>query len=200
MSPISYSRILAPTRSSSSASLMAERRRALAGFVLFIVSPVSRCWRKATGLGCRSRRELLLGRKRGWVFFLRRSREVIKVLAPRHVPRQQISEAINVREVIPFGVAHQMRRFCAALKRLDDIQQTLAHRDNRFVTDAEVFFAAVEDCAHAFCGAGVVIEKVFYASEVNRPLHVSVLQVVVACVANAAVVRADLFPPVNFFL
>src|SRR5262249_6857642 len=43
-----------------------------------------------------------------------------------------------------------------------------------------------------------MVEKVFDAREVNGLLHLPILQIVVARIANAEIIRADLLAPVNF--
>src|SRR5262245_64424954 len=61
-----------------------------------------------------------------------------------------------------------------------------------------MFFAAVEDWPHALGGAGVMVEKVFDSREVNGLLHLPILQIIVARIANAEIIQADLLAPMNF--
>ena len=68
-----------------------------------------------------------------------------------------MGEAIEMREPVLRWIAHQMRRLFAAVKLLGSGEQKSAHGDDRLVADAEMFFSAVENRAHAFGGAAIVI-------------------------------------------
>src|SRR6266498_12405 len=90
-----------------------------------------------------------------------------------------------------------MSRLFAGLEFLNAGQQEFAHGDDGFVAYAEMFLAAIEYRPHALGGAAIVIEKIFDAGEVHRPLHLAVLEIIVARVADARVVGIDLFAPVH---
>src|SRR5919109_3962030 len=62
-----------------------------------------------------------------------------------------------------------------------------------------MLLATVEYRSHALGHARIVVQEIFDARKVTRPLRFSVLEIVVASVADADIVGADLSSPMNFF-
>ena len=62
----------------------------------------------------------------------------------------------------------------------------------------KMLLAAIEDRTHALRCASVMVEKVLDAGEVDRSLHLSILQVIIARITNTEIIRADLLAPMNF--
>src|ERR1043166_1237899 len=56
-----------------------------------------------------------------------------------------------------------------------------------------MFLGPVENSSHAFRRAGIVIQKIFDAGKISGFLHVAVLKIIVARIADAQVIRPDLF-------
>ena len=146
-----------------------------------------------------SRNGLPLGDEGRGVFFFRLGRQVGKMLAPGNVRGQKVRKAVDMGKPVVRRIAENIGRLFPLLKALDRRQQVLAHGDHRLVAHPEVLFAAVEDRSHALGGAGVVVEKILDARVVHRLLHLPILEIVIAGIADARVIRADLFPPVDLF-
>src|SRR5262245_6511634 len=90
-----------------------------------------------------------------------------------------------------------MRRLFAGVELLYAGEKKPAHGDDGLVADAEMFPAAVEDRAHAFRGARVMIEKILDAGEIYLLLYLAVLEIIITRVTNPGVVGVDLFAPVH---
>ena len=88
-------------------------------------------------------------------------------------------------------VVNQARRLFARLKVLKSFEQEPTNLDDVRVAHAEVLFGSVHDRSHALRHTSVLIQELFYASEIDRLLSFSVLEIVVTNVANLFVVGAD---------
>src|SRR5262245_35293021 len=161
MSPISHSKILAAILSSFSARLIA---------------PLVPCRPFCSIL----RNSSLMNTKRRWIFFLRRKCQVVESLTPRNRSRQQVSKTVDVREPIAPCFPHNVRGLFAVSEGLHAAQKRFSHRDDCLVADAEMLSTTVKDRPHAFGGAGVMVEKILDTRKVDRLLHLSILQIIVA--------------------
>ena len=94
--------------------------------------------------------------------------------------------------------AHNVGWFLVLFDCFYTVQKKFPYGDDRFVADPEMFLATIEDRTHALRGAGIMVEKVFDPREVDRFLHLSILQVIIARITNTEIIRADLLAPMNF--
>ena len=94
--------------------------------------------------------------------------------------------------------AHNVGWLFAVSEYFHAAQKKFPYGDDRFVADPEMFLATIEDRTHTLRGAGIMVEKVFDPREVDRFLHLSILQVIIARITNTEIIRADLLAPMNF--
>src|SRR4030095_11898692 len=131
------------------------------------------------------------------IFLFCRRRQIIEMLPPGHVAAEHVRETVDVREPIARGIAQNMRRLFAGVELLYTGEKKPAHGDDGLVADAEMLPAAVEDRAHAFRGARVMIEKILDAGEIYLFLYLAVLEIIITRGTNPGVVGVDLFAPVH---
>ena len=97
----------------------------------------------------------------------------------------------NVRKVSMSLIIQKTRWIFARFEIPKSFEQEPAHLNNVGVAYADVFFSSVDDRPHTLRDAGVLIEKLLYAAEVYGPLSFSILEIVVAEVANLFVIGTD---------
>lgn len=99
--------------------------------------------------------------------------------------------AAEVHAVLRLRIEDCARRVSAGLNLFHRALQEAAHLDDEGVAGAEMLDAAVDHRSHAFGGAGVLVQELRDAAEVDVFLHGPVLQIVVALVAQLFIVSVD---------